>query len=582
MGNPLDGWIEGPSLPQSVWRYKWLVSCLVLLGILIALLWASTQPTRYEGVVRIFVTAEDGTAGDPERIVISHAQFIESSTVSDRVIALTGNRLTPKELDRQLAVEPSANGDFITIRARDTTSSSAAELADAVDLAYRQILSEQRQAAANRTIAELEDAQARLTRELAQIKQERRTGDSPAREAEEQAKKRQMAATANKIEEVSADMAGPPPTLQDKAAVPDEPVQPKPLLAAAIGAVAGVVIGIALAWWLAARQRIREGQDTAESQAHVEDDHEEPPAVLHDLVEQPGTEGPPPHVASDVGAAASDIRDSPDQVRQFADIDDAAAVSVGQAVNSLDKDPDLLYSLAEWLESQHQNFPQITAERLRDRLLFERVAVLLKTDDGLDLAGCVGWQPAGVGPVGRYDQSILTKWGGNGARLIGSADRRRLLKAGLLGTEAKTIIVAPLKHENVAFGVLLVGHEEPGSEAPPQVNGSVDGIGSFARSVAPDLHAWLLLHKLREQLASHRKAQELATSPAESEPPSAESEPPSPWPVYPVEPEPPSAESERPSAESEPRSVQAKPPSPTDSQPASSVDQQDEHHARSD
>ena len=33
MGNPLDGWIEGPGLPQSAWRYKWLISCLVLLGI---------------------------------------------------------------------------------------------------------------------------------------------------------------------------------------------------------------------------------------------------------------------------------------------------------------------------------------------------------------------------------------------------------------------------------------------------------------------------------------------------------------------------------------------------------------------
>ena len=136
--------------------------------------------------------------------MISHAQFIESSTVSDRVIALTGNRLTPRELEKQLSVEPSANGDFITIRARDTTPSNAAELADAVDLAYRQILSDQRQAAANRTIAELEDAQDRLARELAEIKVQRRTSDNPAREAEEQAKKRQMAATANKIEEVSA------------------------------------------------------------------------------------------------------------------------------------------------------------------------------------------------------------------------------------------------------------------------------------------------------------------------------------------------------------------------------------------
>ena len=114
----------------------------------------------------------------------------------------------------------------------------------------------------------------------------------------------------------------------------------------------------------------------------------------------------------------------------------------------MDNDPDLLYSLAEWLESQHQNFPQITAERLRDRLLFDRVAVLLRTDDGLDLAGCVGWHPDGVRPVRRDDRRILNKLGGNGVRRIGSADRRALVNAGLLGNEAQTVIVAPLKHEN--------------------------------------------------------------------------------------------------------------------------------------
>ena len=65
-------------------------------------------------------------------------------------------------------------------------------------------------------------------------------------------------------------------------------------------------------------------------------------------------------------------------------------------------------------------------------------------------------------------QRILNKLGANGARRIGSADRDELVNAGLLGNEAQTVVVAPLKHENVAFGVLLVGQEEPDSEAPPQ------------------------------------------------------------------------------------------------------------------
>jgi capsular polysaccharide biosynthesis protein len=452
---------------------------------------------------------------------MSHAQFIESPTVSDRVIALTGNRLTRKELERRLTVEPSADADFITIRALDTTPVNAAALADAVDLAYRQILSEQRKAGAKGAIAALEGVQRRLASELAQIQQQRRTGDNRALQAEEQAKKRQMEATANKIEKISADTAGtavPPAALQDTAAVPDEPVQPKPLRDGAIGAVVGLVIGVVLAWWLAAR-RVRPDQVTVESQAHIDEDLEEAIEVLQDLVEHPRRDGPPLSAASDIGGTASDVQESPEQVR-LAEVDhNRVTASVRQALNSLIKDHNLLYSLADWLESQHRDFPQITAERLRDRLPFDQVAVLLETDEGLDLAGYVGWSPNGVGPVEHFDPRILNKLGGNGARLIGPGDRSELLNAGLLGNKAQTIVVAPLEHENVAFGVLLVGQEEPNSEAP-QGNGSFEGIGSFARSVAPDLHAWLLLRGLREQLASRGKAQEQTTSHADSEPPS--------------------------------------------------------------
>ncbi len=572
MGYSVEGWTEGPGVPQSVWRYKWFVASLVLLGMLGASLFSVTQPTRYEGVVRIFLTADEGTAGDPERIVTSHAAFIESPTVADRVIALTGNRLTRKELEKRLTVEPSANGDFITIRALDDTPSNAAGLADAVDLAYRQIISEQSQEAASRAIAALESAQGRLASEVEQIQKQRRTGDNPALDAEEQAKRRQLEATANRIEEISADAAGPPPALQDKAAVPDERAQPKPLRNAAIGAVVGLVIGVALAWLLAARERVRPGEDTAESQVPVDDDFEQPVEVTRDFVEQPRTNVPGPHAASQVSATASDIQESTEQIGQLLDADDnRLRESVGdQAAKSLDEDPDLLYSLAEWLESQHQNYPQITAERLRDRLLFDRVAVLLQTGEGLDLAGCVGWDPDEVGPIGHHDASILNKLSANGVRLIGSTDRGELLNAGVLGNQAQRIAVAPLKHGNIAFGVLLVGQEEPDSEAPSQGNGSFDGIGTFARSVAPDLHAWLLLHHLREQLAAHGRAHEQAANSAESAPvesvpsapvdsQSAESEPVESVPATPADDQ--AGESER---------VESEPPAPADSQPAES------------
>ena len=174
--------------------------------------------------------------------------------------------------------------------------------------------------------------QASLASELAQIKKQRRTDDNPALQAEEQAKKRQMEATANKIERISADTAGtgvPPPALQDKAAVPDEPVQPKPLRAGAIGAVVGLVIGVALAWLLAARRRVRPGEDTAE--ARVADDRKEPVEVIRDLVARTRTKVRPPRAALDAEATESEIG-------QLAQVDDnPVAASVGQAVNSWTK-----------------------------------------------------------------------------------------------------------------------------------------------------------------------------------------------------------------------------------------------------
>jgi hypothetical protein len=72
-------------------------------------------------------------------------------------------------------------------------------------------------------------------------------------------------------------------------------------------------------------------------------------------------------------------------------------------------------------------------------------------------------------------------------------------------TMLRQIVVAPLKHENVAFGVLLVGQEEPDSEAAANGNGGFDGIGSFARSVAPIFMPGCCCTNCKSKLASHAK-----------------------------------------------------------------------------
>jgi capsular polysaccharide biosynthesis protein len=445
MGTRVDEWTDAPGLPQSVWRYRWLVAGIVLIGALGAFAWSAFQPTLYEGVVRIYVTTESGQSGNLERTVASQAQFLGSSIVSDRIIALTGNRLTLQELEQRLTVEPSANADVITVRALDETPEGAASLADTVDVAFRQVLAEQRQQAANQAIATLQEMQERLATELSRIQQQRSDADNPSLLASEQAISGQLDANANRIGQVSADSAVPTATLGDKAAVPDEPAEPKPIRTGAIGAVIGLVIGVALAWWLAGRRpAVTHDEETAQVLAHVDEDLEQ----------------------------ADDVR---------------------QVLETLDNNHHELY---------RKDFAQITAERLREDFPFDRVAVLVRIHDGLEVAGQVGWGTNELRSADHHDTSLLDSLGWTGPRLIGSAERRELRNVGIVTSAALTIVAAPLEHQEVPFGVLLAGQEKPNGKVLPTGNGVMEGVGKFAEQVAPDLHTWLLLQRLRDQFNS--------------------------------------------------------------------------------
>ena len=336
---------------------------------------------------------------------MTRAQFIQTPIVLDRAVALTENRLTRKELEKRLTVEPSADADFITIRALDTTPENAAGLADAVNLAYRQILGEQRQAAAKATIAAFEEVQGRLASELAQIQQQRRAGDSPALRAEEQAKKRQMQATANKIEGASADTGR----------LLHRPCRTRPrcpMSRFSLNRCGTALSGPLSAWSLGLHSRggwprgARHGQLKSPSNLKptlTRTSRRPSRSSRISLSTRAGTGNR--LTRHQTSKAPHRIQESSEQIR-LAEVDhNRVTASVRQALNSLIKDHNLLYSLAEWLESQHRDFPQITAERLRDRLPFDQVAVLLKTDEGLDLAGYVGWRPDGVGPVEHYDST---------------------------------------------------------------------------------------------------------------------------------------------------------------------------------
>jgi uncharacterized protein involved in exopolysaccharide biosynthesis len=205
----------------------------VLIGAVVAFAWASRQPVRYEGMVRVFLDTEGDQTANPGRIVCSQAKYLTSPRVLERAVALTGGRLTRKQLEERLTVEPANDADLITIRVLGATPQGAARLADMVVSVYRQVVAGQANEAAEQAVAALTRRQQRLKGEIIALNEQLRAQlQNPRLLADRDAKTRQLNALAD----------------QREAAIPDEPAQSKPPRTAAIGALLAFVAAAALAW----------------------------------------------------------------------------------------------------------------------------------------------------------------------------------------------------------------------------------------------------------------------------------------------------------------------------------------------
>ena len=200
MDGPIDDWQEGPGLVDSIRRYRWLVASITLLAAVAAFVWSSTQPVQYQGVVRLYLDTS-GDQTDPGRIVRSQAEFITSPEVLDRTITLDGNRMSRKELEQRLTVEPARDADVITITVLDATRAQAGALAESVARAYRESVARQSAAAAKQEVAALNQRQEQLAGEIDTL--DAQLADDPGNQrllAIRQAKEDQLAKLADQVE----------------------------------------------------------------------------------------------------------------------------------------------------------------------------------------------------------------------------------------------------------------------------------------------------------------------------------------------------------------------------------------------
>jgi capsular polysaccharide biosynthesis protein len=503
----------GPSLLDSLWRRKWLVALAVLLGMVVAYGWSARQPVRYEATVQLFldapggqITQASGSDEDPDRVLRNQVERLNSPAVLNKVAVLTGGRLTRGQVRDRVSVEAAGDADVITIRALDATPAQAARLAALVPRAYLRTINER----TTRRVAELQRAQNQAKDDLVRIRGalQASPGDVGL-QADLAATKRELQQAAD-AKRAAAQLGTAEAALASQDARPvvgDEPAQPQPARAAAVGALLGLAVSVALVSWRTGQQL--RGAGAARPAAAVEEPGRDL-AVLTDVDGSPngqpaGEVRLPDSVTRQLQRAepprrrnrqGRERRAEPTEVHKpAAGINDFTqlTVSIQRIFRSLEGHRYRLYE---------QNVPQMAADDIANWFPVDLAVVLLENDQGmLQVAGSVGLSSFEEHMTIEDDRQLLLQVVEMGSRMVDEEERSRLAEANVPGSQAQTLIVVPLIYDQVAFGMLLMGQRgDSGGDQPALVQADVDRVRVWARDISPYLRAWLLLRYLKFRL----------------------------------------------------------------------------------
>jgi capsular exopolysaccharide synthesis family protein len=273
-GAPMQEWDLGPSLLESMWRFRRLVVAIVAIAALAGFGLSYLQPKMYEGTTSLIlsdprnagVLGETRLVIDPSRYVRNQAERITSTDVLARAVMLEGGRISVQVLRSRVTVSPSTNLDLITIRALDPTSEGAASLADSVGRAYQQAVASEVSANAEEALAELDRSRADTQTQIDVL--DSRLAADPAdstAKAERDAAVAQLVALKTRAEQISVDAAlyGSGVELFEESEIPESPASPQPVRNAAVAAVLGLLGAGAYAWWRAEHTQSAESRHDA-------------------------------------------------------------------------------------------------------------------------------------------------------------------------------------------------------------------------------------------------------------------------------------------------------------------------------
>jgi hypothetical protein len=155
------------------------------------------------------------------------------------------------------------------------------------------------------------------------------------------------------------------------------------------------------------------------------------------------------------------------------------------------------------LEFYERDLPQIAAAETARRVRADVVVLLLDNGEGImEVSGGVGLTPAERRMSVEYNRDVMRELFRAGVGLIEDTDRVRGALAGIPGSRAETLVMVPLVHERLGFGVLMAGRHRSQTGVPTEVftDDEIEVLMGFADAAAASLRTAVLLRHLKGQL----------------------------------------------------------------------------------
>ena len=184
---------------------------------------------------------------------------------------------------------------------------------------------------------------------------------------------------------------------------------------------------------------------------------------------------------------------APDEPQPLADFDRLTA-SIESVTEALGGQP---------LEFYERDLPQIAAAETARRVRADVVVLLLDNGEGLmEVSGGVGLTPAERRLSVEYSRDVMRELFRAGVGLIEDTDRVRGALAGIPGSRSETLVMVPLVHERLGFGVLMAGRNRSQTGVPTEVftDAEIEVLMGFADAAAASLRTAVLLRHLKGQL----------------------------------------------------------------------------------